>query len=103
MLRATRPINRIPLVVFGGTGVDAASMHVTVDGGRVGRIASGHEVLVIEVLLDRDYRKGELFLLRYAVRPAPVAPVRYAVGRVGPRQPANPAPTSRNPSRSCTS
>ena len=74
VLRATRPINRIPLVVFGGTGVDAASMHVTVDGGRVGRIASGHEVLVIEVLLDRDYRKGELFLLRYAVRQTSAVP-----------------------------
>ena len=74
VLRATRPINRIPIVVFGGAGVDAARMQVTVDGGRVGRTASGREVLVVEVLLDRDYRKGELLLLRYAVRQASPVP-----------------------------
>lgn len=68
VVRTMRPTNRLPLVLYGDKGRDGASMQVSVDGGRVGRTAVSGEVLAVEVLLDRVYRSGELFVLRYAVR-----------------------------------
>lgn len=84
VLRVVHPTNRFAFVAVGEPGADARLVSPSVEGGRIGRVAAHAEMLGVEILLEQDHRRGDLFLLRYAVQDANRVPatqfVKFSVG-----------------------